>query len=414
MLLQFKFANFRSFADETVFNMTATPIREHKNSLIERNGVQVLPVAAFYGANASGKSSFFMAFDTMCRLISGVSGRDANEYFFHEEHLDTFTFDNEYAKKPTEYEVCIAINDFEYRYGFEYSKEKVLCEYLYKRKLSKNKTVEKAIFERHNGKVTCNAKSVLKKEIEYCASMCVDNSLLLTDLGRRNNISEFGYIYNWFSGALFLQKWTDIKFSEIIIEHIAETVFNSEKTADIELRNNILRLITEIDGGLISIKSVEKKADKGYVLMSERLYDGTIKEVPFSIESDGTKRLLSLSHSVFLALTHGICCFIDESDLRLHPLLLRKIIHMFKNKNINKTGAQLVFSAHNIINLDSSDLRRDEVWFVEKHNHKSTIFSLYDYEDEGSNGIRSDLDYGKHYLSGRFGAIPFQDKVGDE
>ena len=414
MLLQFKFANFRSFADETVFNMTATPIREHKNSLIEKNGVQVLPVAAFYGANASGKSSFFMAFNAMCNLIEGVLGRDTKDYFFHEKHLDTFTLDDKYIEKPTEFEACIAINDFEYRYGFEYSKEKVLCEYLYKRKLSKNKTVEKAIFERFNGKVTCNANSALKKEIEYCASMCVDNSLLLTDLGRRNNIAEFYDIYKWFQSVLFLQRWTDINFSEIIIEHIAETVFNSEKTDDIELKNSILRLITEIDGGLVSIKSVEKKADKGYVLMSERLYDGTIKEVPFSIESDGTKRLLSLSHSVFLALKHGICCFIDESDLRLHPLLLRKIVHMFKNKDINKNGAQLVFSAHNIINLDSSDLRRDEVWFVEKHNHKSTIFSLYDYEDEDGGDIRSDLNYGKHYLSGRFGAIPFQDKVGDE
>ena len=78
-----------------------------------------------------------------------------------------------------------------------------------------------------------------------------------------------------------------------------------------------------------------------------------------------------------------------------------------KNKDINKIGGQLIFSSHNLICLDSSDLRRDEIWFIEKQNQKSTMFSLYDFKEES---IRKDLDFGKHYLSGRFGAIPFNEE----
>jgi hypothetical protein len=49
MLLQFRFSNFRCFSEETVFDMTATPIKEHRYSLLQNNGVNILPVAAIYG-----------------------------------------------------------------------------------------------------------------------------------------------------------------------------------------------------------------------------------------------------------------------------------------------------------------------------------------------------------------------------
>ena len=69
MLLQFRFSNFRCFSEETVFDMTATPIKEHRYSLLQNNGVNILPVAAIYGANASGKSSFFMAMERMRAVV---------------------------------------------------------------------------------------------------------------------------------------------------------------------------------------------------------------------------------------------------------------------------------------------------------------------------------------------------------
>jgi AAA15 family ATPase/GTPase len=414
MLLQFKFANYRSFADETVFDMTAAPIREHRNSLIEKNGVQALPVAAFYGANASGKSSFFMAFDEMCRIITGHGENKTMEHNVIKSHTKPFIFAPAYADKPTEYEVCFAIGDYEYRYGFEHTGERIICEYLYKRKLSKNKTVEKVIFERADGKIVSKANTELKSEIEYCASMCVEHSLLLTDLGRRKKVDEFGGIYGWFFNSNTLFQFGSLNASFILDGNFIESIFNDNSTISIELREIVLHFITEMDKSVISIESEKKETEEGYILKSVHKYNGKEIKVPFSIESDGTRKLLAVSYSIFMAIMFGDSCFIDELDMQLHPLLLGKIVHIFKNKDINKNGAQLVFSAHNIINLDSSDLRRDEVWFVEKNEHKSSIFSLYDYEDEDGGDIRSDLDYGKHYLLGRFGAIPFQDKDGDE
>ena len=77
---------------------------------------------------------------------------------------------------------------------------------------------------------------------------------------------------------------------------------------------------------------------------------------------------------------------------------------MFTNKDINLGGGQLIFTSHNLICLDANDLRRDEIWFVEKNNQRSTLFSLYDFKETN---VRNDLSFGKHYLNGRFGAVPF-------
>jgi len=109
-----------------------------------------------------------------------------------------------------------------------------------------------------------------------------------------------------------------------------------------------------------------------------------------------------------MTLLGGTVMFVDELDSKLHPLVIRKIIQMFSDRNKNKGKGQIIFSSHNLVSLDSSDLRRDEIWFVEKHEQKSVLYSLYDFKDYNQNSVRADLSFGKHYLAGRFGAIPFQ------
>jgi AAA15 family ATPase/GTPase len=47
-------------------------------------------------------------------------------------------------------------------------------------------------------------------------------------------------------------------------------------------------------------------------------------------------------------------------------------------------------------------LRRDEIWFAEKDQDAATrLYSMSDFK------VRKDLEIRKHYLQGRFGAIPF-------
>ena len=65
MLIQFRFQNFKSFKDETILDLSAGKAQAHKNSVIEFGNSKLLPVAAIYGANASGKSNLLEAFNFM-------------------------------------------------------------------------------------------------------------------------------------------------------------------------------------------------------------------------------------------------------------------------------------------------------------------------------------------------------------
>lgn len=60
MLCQFSFKNFKSYRDETVFDMQATDLSEFADSIIEcSKASKLLPVASIYGPNGVGKAIYY-------------------------------------------------------------------------------------------------------------------------------------------------------------------------------------------------------------------------------------------------------------------------------------------------------------------------------------------------------------------
>lgn len=413
MLLQFKFSNFRCFAEEVAFDMVAAPIKEHKYSLIDCNGVNVLPVAAVYGANASGKTSFFMAIERMRSVIVQRSlASEALSTSSVRWFSNPFMFDRKSESSATSYEASVLIDEYQYRYGFTCTRESILEEHLYKKKFSKNPTTEKMIFQCSGGSVNIGlVNKKLKDELIYCSSMKRDRILLLTDIGLRGKETELCSVFDWFSEMnVVLFSCNDALVSNSWCERMIGDYISKYKNSD--LINKLISFIHEIDPSIETIKTVDATDSDGKIVKIARtvhVVNQTKYDVPFELESDGTNKLFHISLLILCVLEIGGTIFIDELDSKIHPLILRRIIQLFKDKESNSHGAQLIFSAHNIICLDSSDLRRDEIWFVEKTNHRSTMYSLIDFDD-GDGSVRSDLSFGKHYLSGRFGAVPFQNE----
>ena len=408
MLLRFKFKNFRSFADETILDLTAANIKEHENTLIEKNGIKVLPVAAIFGANASGKSNLFRAFRIMCIDVVTPYEVKGKRGFT----VTPFRFDPILEKSPTEFEVCINIDNLEYRYGFSRNREVVEEEWLFERKFSKNsKAQEKLVFYRNKDDFNIGKlHSEEKAELDFLSSMLEPYELLITAIGRRKK-SKYAEVYNWFKATVQVQD-----FSNDYDEFMSRDV-NARFLADNDdVLEMVVDFLKEFDNSIDDIK-IFKETDPEdlediYKVYSYHLSsNGNKVKIPFGSESSGTKKLFALATFLHFSLNHGLVLWIDELDSKLHPLILRYIIHLFRNKESNISNGQLVFSSHNIVCLDSSDLRRDEIWFVEKNNQVSTLYSLYDFKEDEST-IRSDLNFGKHYLAGRFGAIPFQ-KIGE-
>ena len=111
---------------------------------------------------------------------------------------------------------------------------------------------------------------------------------------------------------------------------------------------------------------------------------------------------------ILLALREGRMVIIDELDAKLHPKLLRYVISLFKNKEINKYGAQLLFTSHDMCTLKNTIFRRDEIWFAaENAPHESEIYSLHEIRGEDNDRIKNTAAYDKQYLEGRYGADPY-------
>lgn len=414
MLRRFKFSNFRCYVDEIVFDMTAMPLKEHKETIIEKNGVGILPVAAVYGANASGKSSFFMAMNKMSsvivdRFLAQKSNADIRNRVF----TTPFMFDKSIEDTPSSFEASIIIGAYEYRYGFSCSKQAILTEYLYKTKVSKNATIEKMIFSRDSKNIKYG--KISKKqfgELDYCFSMSTDKTLLLTDIGMRDKDKELSEIFHWFLlNGLSWRMSNDMLYESNFCESFVGNMLHQDEIQNSKLYKQYKSFINEVDPSINDIKLVKENDSDGtefYIAKTVHKYNGQTHMVRLSTESEGTRKLMYVSLILLRALELGECLFLDELDAKMHPLILQRIINMFSDKETNPNGAQLVFSAHNIINFNSDDLRRDEIWLVEKQNHKSRLYSLASCED---GAVRSDLNFSKCYLSGRFGGVPFRDKA---
>lgn len=125
-------------------------------------------------------------------------------------------------------------------------------------------------------------------------------------------------------------------------------------------------------------------------------------EMPWFLESHGTRSFIKMFPALSLTLKSGGLCVIDELDLSIHPLILPEIISWFYNqKNKNAFNAQLWLSCHSASLLDS--LKKEEIVICEKDLHgRTTLYSLMDVKIKA----RRDDNHYRKYLGGVYGGVP--------
>ena len=140
----------------------------------------------------------------------------------------------------------------------------------------------------------------------------------------------------------------------------------------------------------------------------QRIINDIAYDIPFANESDGTKKLFAALPVMILALKEGRLLIVDELDAKLHPVLLRYVIKLFTNRKINKYGAQLLFTSHDMVTMKNTVFRRDEIWFAAMNDSNSSeIYSLYDIRREDNEHVNTTAAYDKQYIEGRYGADPY-------
>ena len=310
--------------------------------------------------------------------------------------IEPFAFSEETKNEPTEFEIFFRTEMAEYRYILHVKKDVVVYESLDRVKLDTGR--RSALFERDEEIVLKGVFAKLKISDELSATLPLLSYLGITY--KKNEVVKD--VLEWFEyGVDFLNYGNPI-------EELRMAVSNSD-----DVKQLMLDMIQEMDLDIVDFRVVEDENDRIDVY-TKHMVEGYEAELNLLEESSGTKKLFGLMPFIAASLLTGTVLVIDELDAKIHPVLLRYIIMMFNDMNINKKKAQLIFTSHDLSTMNSEVFRRDEIWFVAKGNaQNSKLYSLVEFKNEKGESVRKDAKFDKQYLEGKYGADPYLRRIID-
>ncbi len=422
MLIEFSVTNFRSFKEKQTLSLVAGRDEKHAENLIDCGGFNLVKGAAIYGANASGKSNLLRAMAVMSTFVQ-ISATRLN--------LDDpipgivpFRLDAQSAEQPTCFEITLLLGETRYEYSFSATEKKVFAETLTVREPKKkaSKWIDRTL-NSETDKTTLACSGPLKKDSKMLKEKTRDNGLVLSRAAEFN-IEAVNAVFLWFRKHLDILELSRETFREKRMRTVDLLSTNAK------FRNTFLKVMRDADIGIagfsVKIRPVQSviisdtiKTEHDYAYfksIGQPLTKSEIQclhlvpgqEAPVSLdldndESDGTQQLFALAGPVLEALQNGSVVIVDELERSMHPLLARKLIELFQSPEVNKSGAQIIFTTHDTTLMDPALFRRDQIWITEKNRDMATeMFSLYDLEDSP----RSTSAFQRNYLAGRFGGVP--------
>lgn len=386
MLVQFMVKNVLSFREETILDMTAiNAYKEHESNLIDNGSKEkYLRVAAIYGANASGKSNLYMAMRYFQKIITeSMNNVDDDTMIAIEEYYEPFKFEEE--KANSEFQIIEIVDDYEYKYGFEYNEKQIVSEWMYRKNLKTKRTI--SILERIKNKIEFGA--TVRQECDLYKNQIPQEALCLSFFKKLKLKTDiFNEVYDSIKDILVIP--TDFCEDRRLLKAFLPRVIDHEK-------EKLLNFLSAIDTGIKDIGYDDSENDIRFYTMHKGK-DNNKYPLSLFYESEGTIKSIMLFIYARTAVLNNKCIFVDELNVKLHPLLLKFIVDLFYDDN---SSAQLLYTTHDTTLMDKRFFRRDQIWFVQKDEYGySELVALSDYK------VRSDASFEKDYLAGVYGGIP--------
>ena len=414
VLIRFEVSNFRSIADSVELSLVAVDRDRREARDQAMLGVSLLPVAAVYGPNASGKSNLITALLWL---------RDAVEFSLRrwedEIPIEPFAFGSG-PTKPSEFCIELVIDNIRFEYLLEVDSDTVRYEGLFHYPEKKRRR----IFEREGSELK------LQRGLGGIAGtreLLTERTLALSAARRFGEpvIDAFSRDLRriQFLGSAPIRKSRRVTGHPLSPARSTERWFeDTDPSLPFEEQDSANRLVGSSDRdqalGLLRLAdlgiddvvldtveltfpdSSEVRAIKRIRLVHRAADERT--PMDFYTESEGTQTWFRLIGPVLSALRLGTVVVYDELDASLHPTLCAQLIHLFHDPATNPRGAQLLFTSHDTSLLNH--LNRDEVWLTEKRENGATrLGALAMFAGER---VRKSQNLEDAYLHGRFRALP--------
>lgn len=433
--------NWKSFSEPVDFTMIAGKETRHGETLYLGSKNRVLPVAAIYGANAAGKSTLLDALAHLQVMLR--EPRKRGQRLHYHPHL---LFG---VNRPSVIgvEIVLDVQDTTSNrkaivyYEVAFNAGEIVEESLYRVRSED----EQAVFERHGQEISLYGDLEEDASLVAASKTVQPNRLFLETCFNAGLIDDekslLGSVIQWFQrltivgrGARYILMPQQIAHDEdfraavgqgltVADTGIFDICFTVVPRAKVPAEEKILDEVEEqlLDNTSEAYLNVES----GAVFRARRAEDGNTEDgnvvyerlvtvhgdgnnefrLPLEQESDGSIRYLHLLPILYWAgraQSSGVY-LIDELEDSLHPKLTEELIRLFLDASGPDEQRQLIFTTHELHLLRVDLLRRDEIWLVEKNEHRSELTRLTDFP---ASDIRSGSDLQRMYMSGRLGGIP--------
>ncbi len=414
MFLDFTVENFRSIKGAETLSAVAASKSKAKPSNSESGrriksddeiaqpfhvegwDIDVLPVIAIFGANASGKSNILQALEYLLSLMF------AGNKYDHGLHLIPFKLDSKSLHNPTNFKLSTVFNSNIYNYSLKLNNTRIVSEILEYLPVSTKRT--RLLYSRNWNKDNHNYEWKIGSDFSGAHNQLKDSlkeretfmSLLV-----RLQITIIKPLIDWLFENCFHNSWGHYKIEGDTLNLMGE--MSSLIPNSSSILENTKYFLCKFDTGIYDIEIKKTKDDEHFQIYAlHKKEDGEIVSWEFEEESTGTQNLFSLAYTIQFVFRHRYFLRSDELGSNIHPNIVREIIKLFQDSKTNPHRTQLIFTSHDNTLQRNKLLRRDQIWFTQKRPDQSTeLYSLSDFK------VRNDLAIDKAYLDGRFGAVPF-------
>ena len=402
MLLEFRCKNHKSIKDEVLFSLLASKDTFNSEYLYGYKDLKILKSSVVYGANGSGKSNFIDAIFFMKSLVTNSINLQPGMGIPYTPHKLNGVGSESF------YSVQFIKNGVRFAYGFSIEQMLVKEEYLYYFPNGR----QAKIFDRTG--MTYEEGSKFKGRFNSCKDVLKPNRLMISCAANFTNITEIEDAFRFFSEDLVIytnanqENWMQYSLYQ----------FNSNP----EIKNLALSFMRDIGVDIQDIKiNIEESAFPQSELpefLSDE-YKNKLRMTPlqkitasvvypgfetdlFTEESTGIQKLFAFLCPFLDIVSKGKILICDELETSLHESLLYTLLKTFLSLN-GKEQSQIIFTTHDTSLLSLDLFRRDQIWFTELNslNRSTELYSLAEIKS-----VRKDENYGKGYISGRYGAIP--------
>ena len=428
MIAQFKIKNYRSILDMTLdfrFTEGKAPngFKDCDTHPFLEDGAanRLVPCLAIFGANASGKTNILGAMATLCKAV--LAKEAPTTAFFNPNKLhdgrdstvfeltailggDTYTYQLDYNNTEIRQEVLT--KNGEQLYGVNQQKGtfaiEIRAEGYENERLQKILDVECSDGKGHQ--TVCFLKRIaqnysgLNADLKNVFDYVSNNIIVLGDdeLPLPVALDMLSHFYDGNQKAALAEVVEIIRKLDVDVLSISVNPRLIEKA---DVQSSVAK------GCIVQVDEVEKK----YQIVDVHSVHNNMHGRPVTFdfyreESRGTQRVAGLVGLILACLKGGRALFIDELENSLHPVLVKEVVRLFKDKKYNTKNAQVTFTTHNTDILDDSVLRLGEVAIVRKSEPAGTLVKrLVDFRKDGRD-VRNVTNFRKQYLAGFYSGIP--------